>query len=94
MLIIIIGWSSEYPFWAMRLGSIPSTLNVFLVVEGDTIGVVALEVRVAGNRYLRFFCRKTGYHASSTHQHKSIPVDIWRETNIVQYYLFTPLAGV
>jgi len=64
MLIIIIGWSSEKPFWARTLGSIPSTLNVFLAIEGDTIGVEAFESVVeeveGGNKYLRFFCRKTG----------------------------------
>jgi hypothetical protein len=65
MLIIIIGWSSEKPFWARRLGSIPSTLNAFLAAEGDTIGVVAFEfdeLVVGENRYLRFFLRKTGYN--------------------------------
>jgi hypothetical protein len=64
MLSIIIGWSSEEPFWAMTLGSIPSTLNVFLAIEGDVIGVVAFEVvdeeAGEGNKYLRFFWRKTG----------------------------------
>jgi len=64
MLIIIIGCSSEKPFWARTVGSIPSTLNVFLAVEGDTIGVVAFELVVeeagGGNKYLRFFWRKTG----------------------------------
>jgi hypothetical protein len=61
MLIFIIGWPSEYPFWARILGSIPSTLNVFLDVEGDTLGVLSLEFGDVGKRYLRFFCRKTGY---------------------------------
>lgn len=63
MLIIIIGWSSEKPIWASRFGSIPSTLNVSLTDEGDTIGVfafelVAVELVVVGgveNKYLRFF---------------------------------------
>jgi len=35
MLIIIMGCSFEKPFWARMLGSIPSTLNVLLAVEGD-----------------------------------------------------------
>ena len=62
--ISMTGWSSEMPFWAMSLGSIPSTLKVFLAVEGDAIGVFAFEFGVTAgeNRYLRFFCRKTGYH--------------------------------
>jgi hypothetical protein len=57
MLIIIMGCSSEKPFWAMRLGSIPSTLNVFLAVEGEIIGVFAFEEgeMVEGKRYFRFF---------------------------------------
>jgi hypothetical protein len=59
MSIIIIGWSSEKPFWARTVGSIPSTLNFFLAIEGDTIGVVAFESVVEeagwGNKYLRFF---------------------------------------
>jgi hypothetical protein len=57
MLIIIIGWSSEKPFWARRLGSILSTLNVFLAIEGDIIGVDAFEFGVEGdeNKYFRFF---------------------------------------
>jgi hypothetical protein len=56
------GWSSETPFWAMRLGSIPSTLKAFLAIEGDAIGVFAFEFgeTEAENRYLRFFWRKTG----------------------------------
>jgi len=72
ILIIIIGWSSEKPLWASRLGSIPSTLNVFLAAEGEA----ALELEFDGEgesleegvelddpekRYLRFFWRKTGY---------------------------------
>jgi len=70
MLIIIMGCSSEYPFWAMKLGSIPSTLKVFLASEGETIGVDAFDVldpveevgEVAEEkRYFRFFWRKTGY---------------------------------
>ena len=50
------------PFWAMSLGSIPSTLKAFLAVEGDAIGVVAFEFgkRDGEKRYLRFFWRKTG----------------------------------
>jgi hypothetical protein len=62
ILIIIIGWSSEKPFLARRLGSIPSTLNVFLANEGETGGVFDFELveGVGGNKYLRFFCRKTG----------------------------------
>jgi hypothetical protein len=57
------GWSSEMPFWARRLGSIPSTLKTFLAVEGDTIGLVAFEFGETDGekRYLRFFWRKTGY---------------------------------
>jgi hypothetical protein len=57
MLIIIMGCSSEKPFWAMRLGSIPSTLNVFLAVEGEIMGLFAFEdgEMVEGKRYLRFF---------------------------------------
>ena len=47
----------------------PSTLNDLLVIEGETGGLAAfvgeLEERgdefVLGNRYLRFFWRKTGY---------------------------------
>jgi hypothetical protein len=60
--ISMTGWSSEMPFWAMMLGSIPSTLKAFLALEGDTIGVVAFEFGGAEGwkRYLRFFCRKTG----------------------------------
>jgi hypothetical protein len=67
MFIIIMGCSSEKPFWAMRLGSIPSTLKVFLVFEGDVIGVFAFEEGevVVGKRYFKFFCRKTGYNAST-----------------------------
>ena len=62
MLIIIIGCSSENPFWARRLGSIPSTLNAFLAIEGGTDGELAFEFAegVEGNRYFRFFRRKTG----------------------------------
>ena len=56
------GCSSEKPFWAMRLGSIPSTLKAFLALESDTIGVVAFEFGEPEDwkRYLRFFWRKTG----------------------------------
>jgi hypothetical protein len=66
MFIIIMGCSSEKPFWAMRFGSIPSTLKVFLVFEGDVLGEFAFEDGevVVGKRYFKFFCRKTGYNAS------------------------------
>jgi hypothetical protein len=63
ILIIIIGWWSDRPFWASRWGSMPSTLKVFLAAEGVTgTGELALEgvEGVEGNRYFRFFWRKTG----------------------------------
>jgi hypothetical protein len=62
MLIIIMGCSFEKPFWARRLGSIPSTLKDFL----ETGGVEYADVDE--NRYFRFFFRKTGCDASSAHK--------------------------
>jgi hypothetical protein len=44
MFIIIIGWSSERPFWARRFGSSPSTLNVLFVAAG----MVVAAAEVAG----------------------------------------------
>ena len=44
MLIIIFGWSSDKPFWARRLGSIPSTLKTFLVAAGIVVAASVLSV--------------------------------------------------
>ena len=79
MSTIIIGWSSEKPFWARTVGSMPSTLNDLLVIEGVTGGLAAfveeLKERgdefVLGNRYLRFFWRKTGYDTRLLSVHRS-----------------------
>jgi len=56
-----------------------STLNDLLVIEGETGGLAAsvgeLEERgdefVLGNRYLRFFWRKTGYDTRLLLAHQS-----------------------
>jgi hypothetical protein len=41
MLKTIMGWSSEKPWLARTEGYMPSTLNVLLVLEGETGGLVA-----------------------------------------------------